>query len=244
MLFAPQSKMNDLNESTREVSAIIGRNVPDFDEYVTEHQKYKQISLTIDNQKVNENYRRGFDILPMWAHYADKGNGVCLVLKKSIIDKGCKANNRIFCKPIIYEKDYQPTINYKSGHPEQELKDRRDSLFFKKSKEWEYEQEYRIIKKTEDPCDGIDISRAIVAVLYANLATTKSEPPYNTPNYETLKAAVGRIPLLYYQIAGVLTDTPTISKLTDNGLFPIWPEIEDSIFDYTNKDYEISLDDV
>ena len=65
--------MNDIAEVNRDIFA----NIP-LDVVYKELGKYQSISLTIDRQSP-----RGFEINPLWGHYADKGKGICLVFDKA-----------------------------------------------------------------------------------------------------------------------------------------------------------------
>ena len=71
--------LNDINESYRPVYvAFDGNTFPDdktFKDLENAIQRFGQISFSVDEKK-----RKGFDIPAMWAHYAQKGNGVCLLL--------------------------------------------------------------------------------------------------------------------------------------------------------------------
>ena len=75
--------MNDINELYRPLAFYYhprhdNRNNDDIHKKMKEdYYKYQQISLTMDGN------RMGFDIPAMWGHYAQNGNGVCLVLTKS-----------------------------------------------------------------------------------------------------------------------------------------------------------------
>lgn len=84
LLFSSFDKQNDVNESSR---PIFCRSLKDevIDAFEHELKSYAQISLTCESTPQNCNLRRGFDIAPMWGHYAEGGNGVCIVLNKKFL---------------------------------------------------------------------------------------------------------------------------------------------------------------
>lgn len=69
----------------------------------------------------------------MWAHYADKHRGVCLVFDEDI-------EQDFFGLPVTYPEVRQ-RINLATLEPNQFMKD----TMLTKSKKWEYEEELRII---------------------------------------------------------------------------------------------------
>ena len=70
--FGRLNGMNDINESYRAI--WYPHEAEDVDKYENAVYSYRQISLTLDKPT-----KRGFDIPPMWGHYAQKGAGVCIV---------------------------------------------------------------------------------------------------------------------------------------------------------------------
>lgn len=66
--FSKLSNMNDINESYRPVIDSLGIEIS--------LEWIGQISLTQDG------YRKGYAIPSLWGHYAQKGNGACLVFNK------------------------------------------------------------------------------------------------------------------------------------------------------------------
>ena len=141
LLFNHLNKLNDINESFRPLYFKDFEN--DFESMNNKFQSildsYQQLSLTIDDR------RKGFDIPAMWGHYADKGNGVCLVLDTEKILSSLMDKVR-FYDCVSYSDDYSPEIftNYKSekhSNIDEEMK----NMFFIKTYDWSYEQEYRIL---------------------------------------------------------------------------------------------------
>ena len=65
--------------------------------------KYRQISLIKDNVR-----QQGFNIPAMWAHYAERGRGVCLVFDKKKLLSGLGKNMRR--GKVKYKVKYDPSL--------------------------------------------------------------------------------------------------------------------------------------
>ncbi len=153
--FGRLSNMNDIHENDKLMFADAnGKGIDEFpsdvlDVLYDEIYKYRQISLTADDEVEDKN---GFDLHQMWGLYADKGEGVCLVFDK-------KELKNYFDWPIIshervkYDEDVESFVISDSQSPEAVIEDVRDripEIFFHKRKEWEHEQEYRLIKRCQN----------------------------------------------------------------------------------------------
>ena len=117
--------------------------------------KYKQISLSIDNNTAN-----GFAIPSLWKHYAQNGYGVCLVFDKMLLTKSL--SKKCDCCSVKYVKHSDNTIIYDGTNLQSYIKKNKRKLFFTKSNDWSYEQEFRIISSSED---AIDIGESLIAVI-------------------------------------------------------------------------------
>lgn len=146
MRFGKLVDMNDYIESNKIIGCKDGGNgLIENSNTLNSIQHYLssigQISLTNGHKKY------GFDIEPMWSHYAEKGKGICFVFdRRKLLEKAKEM--RCWCRLVAYKKHisqcYVTEINsveevvpYFSTH--------RKSVFFEKSKDWKYEQEYRIL---------------------------------------------------------------------------------------------------
>lgn len=67
--------MNDINKTDRSIFYVEDIDLETVD---NELSKYRQISFTKDNA-----HRSGYAIPAMWAHYAERDYGVCLVFDKT-----------------------------------------------------------------------------------------------------------------------------------------------------------------
>lgn len=141
--FGKAANMNDINEQSRmkfySLDFADKMNDEDIDK---ELAKYLQISLCIDDKN------KGFNIPSMWGHYAEGGNGACLAFDmKSLLNSTDKS---ITSKKVRYEKEYDGSIDNINNIDINKFLWKKKKIFFVKSKDWSYEQEFRLIKKVDD----------------------------------------------------------------------------------------------
>ena len=152
--FGRLNKMNDIHENDKVMFADAnGQEIDEFpsdvlDALYDEIYKYRQISLTADSEEEDKD---GFDLHQMWGLYADKGEGVCLVFDKDELEKNYDMVN-IHRERVNYDKtqDLESHVVSISQDPRivpEEVKRQISKIFYHKRKEWEHEQEYRLIKK-------------------------------------------------------------------------------------------------
>lgn len=196
--FGKLNGMNDINESYRAIWYL--NKTENTEKYVNAVYNYRQISLTLDKPT-----KRGFDIPPMWGHYAQKGAGVCIVLDKEQLRKTARSMN-CRCRAMEYKLRYNPTIIIEAPTPDDFVEKNYKEIFYGKSKDWGYEQEWRIIKKCADASkeEYLDIESAIIAVILCNGdATDKSQTAFSTPVYESIKGLIGnQYPIFAYESFG------------------------------------------
>lgn len=174
LLFGRLKDMNDINELYRPM-------VPDFnpnrqaenndklyDNLEKEPNKYQQISLTMDGR------RYGFDIPAMWGHYANKGKGVCLVFDKNKFVNRLKEEHKrhLLYGKIIYTNNFSPTIFCRTKTDDTIIpfaKKEEKDWFFRKTKDWQYEQEYRVlIKSDSESREKLEFEDSLIAVVMHN----------------------------------------------------------------------------
>ena len=156
--FAHSSGLNDVNEVSK---FYFGKHNPhgftDTEALSEEVKSYKQISLTEETKN-----RYSSCLLPvMWGHYGDKGRGVCIRIDISKI----KFSDKVFRRKVEYVKEIKP-VTYDNSDITDFIRKHQKSLFFKKTKDWSYEKEYRIVSKNEE-C--LDISNAISEIIITSL---------------------------------------------------------------------------
>lgn len=180
--------LNDINELYRPM--FYEKITPEIEKMAkTELEKYQQLSLTRDF------CRYGFDIPAMWGHYGDKGKGVCFIFDKDKLLNSISPG--IYHDKVEYvSPDYSFSVFFrvKDNVIEPFTNQDIDEFFFKKTCDWSYEQEYRLLVKTNGkgryklPLNGSLIGIAIrdariedehhnvtTSVYYNNLKKVKKE---------------------------------------------------------------------
>lgn len=198
LLFSSLKKLNDMGESWR---PIICRSLQDgvIEECCEAVSSYVQISLTCEDNPNNIGYRRGFDIAPMWGHYAEGGNGICIVFNKEKIINTAMQMPDCFPDYVSYEKDLDIALVFKSSDPKKEIKEKLKEFFFHKSDQWQYEQEFRIIKKKgTQQFDYLDISDSVEAVIFAKMGTEIGDLIWSSRRHWALSRVAHSIQILGY----------------------------------------------
>lgn len=193
MIMGKLSDMNDINESCRLVYSDL-LNKFSVEDLVKEISEYRQLSLTLDAPLP------GYSIPAMWAHYADKGFGACIVLdKQKLIEKLSK---EFLFGEVKYKKNYDPDIfagkcNYKTVKAL--IAKKRKSIFFCKSFDWRYEQEFRIVHKQKAyDFSTIEVSDCIMALIVNRFhdIDPNTESQANSRVYRYLRKILPDVPLL------------------------------------------------
>lgn len=189
--FGDFRNMNDIAEVKREVYGIISPEIIE-----RELEKYRSISLTLDDSS-----RRGFSIDPLWGHYAQGGNGVCLVFDKGKLmqDITNQFGTRVTIAPIKYPQEFTNAI-FTEGDTreavEKYVEKRIYDIFFTKSIDWEYEQELRILLKDNGQHELLHFGEE--TLIAAILCLPKEEDYKKTVEYKILKKLFGGKPILHY----------------------------------------------
>lgn len=220
--FSSLSNTNDICENSKNIyNYFYGDNYISIDEIRDEIYKYRQISFSIDKEPDG---RVGFDLHQMWGLYANKGYGVCLVFDKEKLLNSSKNNYG----KVIYSKDNSPdTFTNVTKTPEIRgwIRKNKKRLFFNKRKEWEHEQEFRIIKRfqNDNKEEYLDISKSLRYIIIANAKSIKhDESLISSCEYCKLSKAIeGKdIKILFYE--SFLGET----KLLYNKEYDIWNNSE------------------
>lgn len=187
--FGKLSGMNDYIESKK----IIGIN------YNHKSQQTKSILTAIDEylsgigqiSLTNGRGKHGYDIEPMWSHYADNGRGACIILNRNKLMNIAKKHN-CWKRLVSYRKrlSHWYVTNIKSeGEIESFFSQHRKSIFFEKSTDWKYEQEYRIIC-TNSKMESISLDDCIMGVVLFGSAMSSIEYNEKKNILEKLKVPV------------------------------------------------------
>lgn len=188
--FGVFSNMNDIAEASRN----IGGNIPIID---IEHElaKYKSISLTYD-----DSIKRGYSIDPLWGHYAQKGNGVCLVFDRNTIKSNLSKQfgDKAQISPIVYLPNASSARFFDSmskSEIEKEIEHDIEDIFFTKTPDWSYEQEERILLKSEKDEDYFKFGDALIACI---LCLPRAHNYIQSEQFIELKAILKDKPILRY----------------------------------------------
>ena len=189
--FGDFRNMNDIAEVKREVFGMIPTEIIE-----RELEKYRSISLTLDNSS-----RRGFSIDPLWGHYAQEGNGVCLVFEKDklMLDLTNQFGHKATIAPINYLQEFTNAIFTQGNTPEEVekfIESNIDDIFFTKSIDWEYEHELRILIKDNEKCEALHYGND--TLIAAILCLPKIDDYKESVEFKILKSLLREKPVLHY----------------------------------------------
>ena len=204
--FSRMKKLNDINETYRPVYYDFTGNAKaksDNQKLIEkEIRKYRQISFSQDIKNDPKcATKMAFTIEPMWGHYAERGYGACLVFDKSKLLENL--GDDIWYREIEYSDAHDSSIDIHGNNPEEireELSRNRIEYFFTKTKYWEYEQEFRLVKR----CNGVkneflefnDSLLAVIMYLAKNWPAT--EHCSGSQQYKDLQEALKDRPVFCY----------------------------------------------
>lgn len=206
--FGKLFKMNDLIESNRMgfgralQGYLSADNSRDYRDMLTENEmhRYQQICFSQDMER-DDCCFLGFDLHTMWGLYSDKGYGVCLVFDKEklTLQDGDYANNVSYHNLVTQGFE---THNRSRAGIKAEIWRRRDEIFFIKRKEWEHEQEYRIIRRVRNEWDDeyLDITHALSFVIICkDYSVCYDESMFCGDYFRELRYLNRRLPVLVYE---------------------------------------------
>lgn len=147
--FGRLNNMNDIHETSKNMYENYDSQEfikEKLNELYNEIYRYRQISFTRDTED-----KCGFDLHNMWGLYANKFEGVCLVFDKNeLLEQISKSGDDIYKGEVSYDRKINSSITSEktdiAGVPSITQENAKD-IFFHKRKEWEHEQEFRLIKK-------------------------------------------------------------------------------------------------
>ncbi len=223
--FGKLPRMNDLIESNKIVFQRVVFNSLEEDKdnglfAEEEMRRYQQISFAQDRY-VDDKIYEGFNLHTMWGLYADRGYGACLVFDKDKLklEKGDYAKDVEYLDFVL--PDYTFRNKSKTGI-KSEIWRRRDEIFFCKRKEWEYEQEYRVIRRSKNEMDNhyLDVSDALsFVILCRDKSLFDGESIWAGFQYMGIKSIDRKLPVLSYEFG--LDGYEIWRKEPDD---PIWTE--------------------
>ena len=142
--------LNDLNEAN-----VNNMNMTENFMVMYDAEKYIKERCHLlcfsQNYEINGIGQEGSNHPAMWAHYAENSDGVCIVIDK---EKFIKTNRQILDTHYYQFEDVSYSIintlddeeiDYKVETPEEFIKNNWKGLFFLKHKDWENEDEHRLL---------------------------------------------------------------------------------------------------
>lgn len=251
--FGRLNNMNDIHENDKIVFVDANNHPTDkfpsniLDALHDEIYKYRQISLTADDK---EGDKDGFDLHQMWGLYADKGEGVCLVFDKKELEKGF--GSAVLHNRVSYDKvvdSYYISLSKTTDKVSVEIREHAIEIFFHKRREWEHEQEYRLLRRcplaTRE--EYLFLGHALKFVILSSRLRNIDEVLY-FKKIKDIKDKVGkiekarnigeagRIPILIYGIG--LFD---YSLCTEDGEEELWNSIDGYEVYVLGEDCNLSL---
>ena len=198
--FGRLNDMNDIHENDKisyvNLSGTTINSLPSIvlDSINNEMSKYRQISFTSDSNK------QGFDLHQMWGHYADKGQGVCFVFDKDILCNNFE--DSVWHREVLYDETVDSFCVANSNDfqgMQHDIQEQVDKLFFHKRKEWEHEQEYRLIKYCSNlkKEEYLDYGDALKFIILNSVIESIDVAKFNKMT-EELNNKAPKIPILVY----------------------------------------------
>lgn len=154
--------MNDIMEANRRMVCDTPKQIPLLFAMRDILASYKQICFTMDYDSLI----KGCMSNSMWYHYGDKRNGVCIEFDADKLP----LTSDFLCGEV----DYHYLLDAKLSLPKEALSvvdvetfinKHKHQIFFTKTKEWQYENEYRIVCQNEN---NLDVSEAITAIYFTD----------------------------------------------------------------------------
>lgn len=155
--------LNDLFEKHKKVSSASCTQVALIYAFEIIRNQFRQISFTMDF----DSFKEGCMSSTMWAYYAESTNGVCIEFDPSKIHFSADD----ICKPINYvdwpSREITIPANVKSlTELRSFIFDNVDSIFFTKSRDWDKENEFKILTTREFTYFDDDAIRCVYVASY------------------------------------------------------------------------------
>lgn len=111
------------------------------------------LSFSMD-VRTSGSVKRGYNNPVMWGSYAKAGKGVCLAFDKSKMLSVIASDNHFYSREVEYFDDVDPNFfvydSNRYGTAEAFINANKDEIFFHKKKEWEHENEFRVIAISDE----------------------------------------------------------------------------------------------
>lgn len=163
--FGALPQMNDITEASKD--CYIECDYPELVNWNNLQLLESRLNMIGQISLAQDDLFPGYALHSMWGHYAEAGEGCCLVLDKEALIKEATQLG-YHCQKVSYGKDKADIFIPDKMDVDQYLSKNCNKIFFQKRKEWEHEQEYRIInlKCDHSVLNGLQIKNSLLAVLF------------------------------------------------------------------------------
>lgn len=190
--FGVLPRMNDITEAVKEIYLQHDNENTNWDNISRVEEELKLIGLISLTQ---DGTRAGYAINSMWGHYAEKGEGCCIIFDKEGIIKEC---NKLGFRygSVTYDGAAPHIIIDNNPNGIGLLESFFDENFLHKSQDWENEQEFRIVNfNTSNGIGGLPIMDCIIAVAFH---TNCNDSVFGCPMKQDCLRTLDGIPTLEY----------------------------------------------
>lgn len=169
-------KANDLFESERKWQILRSRNNQNSNQESNEDTSYiKQINQAFKSKIANYGQicftcdnviSEGYMSPMMWGQYAENGKGVCIELdgEKLALDSDCLCDHVTYVYDYPALKFYKEDVDSKGFDANLYIEEHPKRILFTKRIDWEHENEFRIVRNTENGGQFLSIKNAIKKV--------------------------------------------------------------------------------
>lgn len=206
-------RMNDITEAVKEIYLQHDDANPNWDKIRQVEEDLNHIGLISLTQDGN---RSGYAINSMWGHYAEKGEGCCIIFDKEAIIKECKKLGFRYGS-VTYDGAAPHIIIDNNPNGIGLLESSFDENFLHKSQDWENEQEFRIVNiNTSNGISGLPIINCIIAVAFH---TNCNNSVLDCPMKQDYLRDLDEIPALEYLYSHMWGNKRNQAQLKDiNGI--------------------------
>lgn len=207
--FGVLPRMNDITEAVKEIYIQHDDEKIEWDKIGQVEEELKRIGLISMSQ---DGTFAGYAINSMWGHYAERGEGCCIIFNKDAIINECKKLGFRFGE-IVYDGAIPQIIVDNKSDGIGILESKFEENFLHKSQDWEHEQEFRIANFNSDDCiEGLQISDAIIAVVFH---TNCKISVFDCPIKQDSLSKLNGIPALEYHYSHMWGNYSEHSQLKD-----------------------------
>lgn len=161
--FGVLPKMNDITEAVKDIFIQSDKANINWETIVKIEERLNHVGMISLTQ---DGLIAGYAINSMWGHYAEKGEGCCLIFDKNRIVEEC---NKLGLKygSIIYDEPVSHIISDDNQDDLGLLETEFEKIFLYKSIDWKPEQEFRIVNlRTTKDIEGLPIINSIIAIVF------------------------------------------------------------------------------